>query len=95
MPCYPIKIGDTVGVICTRGSAPKRKSCKYCGKPATLECDYPLGNGKICYAPVCPSCSVHVAPDTDYCKTHKQATVKAGVNPWSEFGKQAGPDASH
>lgn len=73
MPCYPFQIGEARGFICTRGN--RAKPCKYCGRPHTKLCDYPLRGakaGKTCDIPMCDRCATHVEPDTDYCRAHAE-----------------------
>lgn len=70
MPC------DHVGnaIICSRGSRRSLGRCQDCGlRPAALLCDGPVQNGAnatTCDRPICYDCATHVAPNTDYCKTH-------------------------
>lgn len=73
MPCAPIK-GDGVGaIVCTRGPA---KRCKWCQRPSTKLCDFPVKrNGKAgtCDASMCDRCAVTVpglGVSLDYCPPH-------------------------
>lgn len=55
MPCEPFYYHDgdgniISGIMCSHG---KRTLCKYCGRPMTILCDYPLPNGKTCDTPLC------------------------------------------
>jgi hypothetical protein len=38
--CSIIKTGDVTAVVCRSGQ--QRKVCESCGKPATIQCDYPV-----------------------------------------------------
>jgi hypothetical protein len=55
-------------------AAPRRKRCKFCDPTkanfATLQCDYPIGNGKTCDAFMCAACARCVGMDRDYCPDH-------------------------
>ena len=72
MPCEKIVSpdGTMVGFVCSRGRQP-RKLCHYCGKPAMVLCDYPLGNGKTCDKPMCNSCRTKIGPNLDVCREHR------------------------
>ena len=70
MPCHPIKSKDGLleGFICTgRG---RRKKCKHCDRPATLQCDFKLPSGKLCNVYVCDVHGKPVGPNLDYCPLH-------------------------
>jgi len=71
MPCEPVKIGNTVGLVCSR-SAPRRK-CRFCGSSASLLCDYASRrdptNTSTCDKPLCPRCAVREG-DLDFCPDH-------------------------
>jgi hypothetical protein len=40
------------------------------GYTADLLCDYPMGDGKTCDAPLCEDCAHHVGRDLDLCELH-------------------------
>ena len=71
MPCdfFRSPDGKMVGVICSRGRH-EVKRCAYCGKPATILCDYPLPSGKTCDRPMCNKCRTKIGPDLDVCRVH-------------------------
>jgi hypothetical protein len=52
----------------------RRKRCLFCdpAKPhfASLECDYPIGDGKTCDAKMCSACARTIGEDRDYCPDH-------------------------
>lgn len=60
--------GHVVGFICAHGRS--REKCWKCGRPASLLCDYPVGEGKTCDKPLCRACAIHVGHDRDYCPDH-------------------------
>jgi hypothetical protein len=51
---------------------PKSKPCwvSHCGKPNTKLCDWPVGDGKTCDAPICDKHATNVGPDRDVCPLH-------------------------
>ena len=52
---------------CRKNQLPPACSCGFC---ADFLCDYPVGKGKTCDAPLCLKCRVHVGDELDYCKAH-------------------------
>jgi hypothetical protein len=72
MPCNMIDFGDgTTAIVCTRGR--RQKPCRWCGRPHTKLCDFPLSGakaGKTCDAPMCDRCATSVGPNLDYCPPH-------------------------
>jgi hypothetical protein len=81
MPCEHRDLGDgAFAIICTRGG--RTNPCKYCGRPHTKLCDFPLTGpkaGKTCDIPMCEKCATHFDQDTDYCRAHT-ATMQANVS---------------
>jgi hypothetical protein len=71
MPCRTMydENGEPWGIACSRGRREIPK-CVVCGNPSTSLCDYPLGGGRICDAPLCRDCRAHVGMDTDHCPKH-------------------------
>jgi len=61
--------GGGAAIVCSRGRRPKQK-CIACNAEAPLLCDWPVGDGKTCDAPICRRHAVHVGPDRDYCPEH-------------------------
>ena len=49
---------------------PRVKPCAVCGAPSALLCDYPVGGGKTCDAPLCRGCAVCVGRNADHCPDH-------------------------
>lgn len=41
-----------------------------CPASATIQCDYPLGNGKTCDAYICRGHAKRVGDNLDHCPTH-------------------------
>lgn len=66
-------------IVCSR--EPARLHCKFCcgigrpNVPATKLCDYPLGRGRTCDAPLCDRHATRVGEnnDNDRCPIHKEA----------------------
>lgn len=61
-------------IICSRGR--RTPPCKFCQangsfKPSTKLCDFPVGEGKTCDAPICDRHATSVGPNQDYCPVHK------------------------
>lgn len=73
--------------VCVRGRRPSRpRKCSGCGfMTGTKLCDgrVPSASGRgrtrLCSVPLCPSCAVHVEPDTDYCPRCNQAREKTAA----------------
>ena len=69
MPCYDIQMpGGGVGVICTRGSGPRRRRCFHCGRLDNLLCDGPVAVNKTCDRPICRGCATSGGLDVDFCR---------------------------
>lgn len=79
MTCERTKLpGGGVAIMCSRGR--KRRDCRFCGRTATLLCDYALTGkraGNTCDAAMCASCaarqpvaSPHAGDTVDYCPPH-------------------------
>jgi hypothetical protein len=90
MPCHHVDLGNgTRAIICTRG---RTQRCKYCGRPSTKLCDWPLAGekkGKTCDIPMCERCAAHIEPDTDYCKAHNALYLEQPKQPWIQPGGPA------
>jgi hypothetical protein len=70
--CQTVRLPDgTVAIVCG-GHARTRQRCALCGKRSTLQCDYPLGDGRRCDRYLCRGCAVPVGRDRDYCRDHPQ-----------------------
>lgn len=80
MPCYTLKTEDGGTMfICGKFGPHCRGGC---GAPGDeFLCDYPIGKGKTCDAPLCADHAHEVAPDVHYCPGHHAK--------WVEF-EQAG-----
>jgi len=51
----------------------KTWACSRCSRLATRLCDYPMGNGRTCDAPLCDECAsspYEIGADIDFCPTH-------------------------
>ncbi len=82
MGCATIKTDSTTGFMCGEDVV----ACCVCGTFSEHLCDYPLGNGKTCDAPLCPNHAIRIGqmpsnelrladeePDDDwieFCPTH-------------------------
>jgi hypothetical protein len=67
--CRIVRGEDGVpGFMCGRGAPPA--VCR-CGRvdPDYL-CDYPMGGGATCDAPLCERCRAHVGDELDLCREH-------------------------
>ena len=56
-------------IVC--GRRMKKMACEDCGKPASIQCDYPVRReGKLvsCDRWQCPECAKKMAPNVHYCK---------------------------
>lgn len=76
MPCQTVRMpGGGAAIVCSR-TKPKRR-CG-CGKPATRECDWIVGQktftgpARTCDAPLCASCTHEPAPEKDLCPVHAE-----------------------
>ena len=76
MACYVIYDSERnpIGHICG-DLGPHCKECGDCGDE--FLCDYPVGKGKTCDAPLCGYHAREVAPNVHYCSGHYQK--------WQEF----------
>ena len=50
--------GQSTGFICGEGITP----CATCGAVAEHLCDYPMGKGKTCDAPLCANHAIAIRP---------------------------------
>jgi hypothetical protein len=81
MACETIKLGDgTTAIMCMRGGR-ARASCRWCSKPSTKLCDYPLRAakaGKTCDALICDQHAYEVGPDRHFCPPHREMWERDG-----------------
>jgi hypothetical protein len=78
MNCVPIDFGNGVtGFVC--GRSRRRKSCASCGRPGTIQCDYPVRRLiglhlteklQTCDRWQCDGCATQISPNMHYCKPH-------------------------
>lgn len=67
--CETVRMKDgTVATVCF-GHRRRQQKCA-CGRPSTLQCDYPTEAGRTCDKYLCRGCAVPVGRNRDYCKTH-------------------------
>lgn len=77
MTCHPIKMPNgATGFICTRE---REKRCG-CGNRGVFLCDWKIGDGKTCDAPLCGRCALSPEAEKHLCKAHAQA--------WAEWRRR-------
>ena len=70
MPCRVVAMpGGGNAIVC--GPRQRAPRCK-CGsrRGANLLCDWKVGEGRTCDAPLCSACTTSPAPDKDLCPEH-------------------------
>jgi hypothetical protein len=77
MPCYRVRVGDSVSLIRT---SRRLTQCR-CGRLAERECDWKIAPGATCDAPICSVCTVSPSPGKDLCPAHAIAWAKHRSNP--------------
>lgn len=70
MPCSTVRVGNSTAIVCGRTRIP---ACVKCRAIADRECDWKIGPGKTCDAPICSDCTTSPAPDKDLCPRHAEA----------------------
>lgn len=85
MPCNVIQTPKGAVIACSRGPRPEHR-CVTCGFSAYYLCDFVLGSGKTCDAPMCREHRHWVAPGRDYCHTHA-LVANVGKTSRPEFGE--------
>lgn len=84
MPWYRIN-GMTVHLHGRKLPAPCAATIRINGNPArccaisSLLCDWPMGEGRTCDAPLCADCGWEVAPDQHLCPPHHLAHSMQGT----------------
>lgn len=79
MPCYSIRLGNgSRAIVCGRLG----KHCSNCRAPAGFACDYPVGGGKTCDAPMCADHAVEVARNRHVCLRHECALQDDAAKPF-------------
>jgi hypothetical protein len=67
--CYEMDDGEImVGIMCSKG---KPKLCRYCGRPSTSLCDYPIEHSKTCDIAMCNKCKTTIGANVDVCRSHR------------------------
>lgn len=59
----------TSAIVC--GGRHRRHRCSGCGRPATLQCDFPTSKGRTCDKHLCRLCAVPKGDNVDWCKAHQ------------------------
>lgn len=69
--CETVRLDNgSFAIVC--GGRHRHHRCRLCGRPATLQCDYPSGPGRrTCDAHLCRICAIPQADNVDWCKTHQ------------------------
>lgn len=94
MHCRTVRVGGSTMIVC--GERPKPKPCA-CGQPSRFLCDWKLGDGKTCDAPLCadsnigPGCANQVGRDKHLCPEHRVAWRKHPSNPANRRKADAAP----
>lgn len=63
-----------VAIVCGSGKRPRNR-CTDCGKPATLQCDFPLMTAGTCDRYLCSGCATSIGDKKDYCRHHTTETA--------------------
>jgi len=71
MVCTPIKLPNGMHAIICSSRGRKVKRCD-CGRVGTLLCDWKVGAGKTCDAPICEQHAEQVAEDKHLCPKHSK-----------------------
>ena len=66
---YDVHIRLPGGVCILRMAGKRPKNCP-CGVLSTRLCDWKVGAGRTCDAPLCDNCTSSPAPGKDICPTH-------------------------
>jgi len=80
MPCYVKKLPDGNMFMC--GDLGPHCVHPDCMDASDNLCDYPVGNGLTCDAPICEDHSHEIGPNLHYCEAHFIA--------WNEFVAEGG-----
>lgn len=67
------------GVMC--GQFPSAEVCLRCGTFSEVLCDWPMGEGKTCDAPLCCRCARNIGPELDLCPAHAVMFDRIGRMP--------------
>lgn len=73
MPCRTLVDGNgkPVGFVCSRGRKHSPK-CRWCEKPSTKLCDYPVTAHQTCDAPICDEHAKRQGSNLDTCPDHPE-----------------------
>jgi len=80
----------SVGIICG-GRHRRLPPCVHCGEKSAFECDGPAPAGakrKTCDAALCRRCRIHVPPDRDYCRGHREDAKAAAAQLRMQFHQE-------
>lgn len=85
MQCRAVKVGEVTAIVC--GKFKEAAKCRWCGRPSTKLCDYPLSSrgeladGKTCDAPMCDAHARNAGPNKDLCPEHAKSAAAASRAP--------------
>jgi hypothetical protein len=65
--------GGGSAIVCFSGRRPPTLTPCRCGARSTIQCDFPIADGRTCDAYLCRRCAIHQGPDRDYCPDHQPA----------------------
>jgi hypothetical protein len=70
--CSTVKLpGGGTAIVCGPRGRRRRCSVGGCTASAALLCDWKIGDGKTCDAPICREHAEEVAPDKHLCRRHQ------------------------
>ena len=69
MSCQVVRSNGIVLIACSRSK--RGPSCKYCSRPGTLLCDFPVADGKTCDNRLCGQCAKETGKDEHQCRIHQ------------------------
>lgn len=73
MTCDTVELPNGTRAIVCGGKRRRRQRCSSCGLQCDFLCDWKVGQGKTCDAPICGIHAVEVAPNKHLCPEHKKA----------------------
>jgi hypothetical protein len=71
-PCRYVKLPQG-GFALVRYAPSRPKKCRWCAYHGSRLCDFPVGDGKTCDAPMCGKHARRIDDKTDYCPDHAEA----------------------
>jgi len=73
MHCQRVQMPNGLfAILCSSGQVRRQVCrCRSCAQPAPFLCDFRLGNGKTCDAPICADHAWQPAEDKHLCPQHQ------------------------